>query len=65
MVKKDFHNHGHHHEAGVHTHGAVDPTILTTQRGIWAIKWSFLGLIATALFQAGIVWLSASVALFC
>ena len=24
-----------------HTHGAMHPAILTTQRGIWAIKWSF------------------------
>ena len=27
-----------------HTHGAVDPSIITTKRGIWAIKWSFVGL---------------------
>jgi cation diffusion facilitator family transporter len=55
--------HSHHHHAQRHTHGSVDPTIVTTQRGVWAIKWSFLGLLATALVQAGIVWLSGSVAL--
>jgi cation diffusion facilitator family transporter len=47
----------------VHTHGAVDPAILSTARGIWAIKWSFVGLFATALFQMVIVALSGSVAL--
>lgn len=50
----------HHHG---HTHGVIDPTLLTTQRGIWAIKWSFLGLAITALFQVVIVSLSGSVAL--
>src|SRR5262249_55591819 len=45
------------------THGPVDPSILTTQRGIWAIKWSFVGLFATAVFQVVIVLLSGSVAL--
>lgn len=46
-----------------HTHGAVDPLLLTTRRGIWAVKWSFLGMAATALFQIVIVVLSGSVAL--
>ena len=46
-----------------HTHGAVDPAILTTDRGIWALKWSLLGLLATALPQLAIVLLSGSVAL--
>lgn len=53
----------HLHHTHVHTHGAIDPTIFTTQRGIWAIKWSFFGLLATALFQVVIVLLSGSVAL--
>ena len=51
---------GHHHD---HTHGALDPALLSTQRGIWAIKWSLLGLLATAFFQFGIVLISDSVAL--
>lgn len=46
-----------------HTHGAIDPALFTTQRGMWAVKWSFLGLAATALFQVLIVWLTGSVAL--
>jgi cation diffusion facilitator family transporter len=60
------HSHSHsdpdhsHHD---HTHGAVDPAILSTERGIWAIKWSFVGLVATAAFQLFIVLLSGSVAL--
>jgi cation diffusion facilitator family transporter len=36
---------------------------LTTERGIWAVKWSLIGLSATALFQVVIVLLSGSVAL--
>src|SRR5262245_61022071 len=61
----DSHDHGHpnaHHHSGA-AHGPVDPTILTTARGIWAIKWSFVGLFITALFQVVVVWLSGSVAL--
>ncbi len=42
---------GHGQHAHIHTHGVVDPSILTTQRGIWAIKCSFIGLFATATFQ--------------
>lgn len=57
----------HHHEDGEedhsHTHGAVDPTIASTSRGIWAIKWSFIGLMITAGIQVVIVYLSGSVAL--
>jgi divalent metal cation (Fe/Co/Zn/Cd) transporter len=53
----------HGHNAHIHSHGAVDPSIITTQRGIWAIKWSFVGLTFTALFQLVIVLLSGSVAL--
>lgn len=46
-----------------HSHGAIDPAIFTTQRGMWAVKWSFFGLAATALLQVLIVWLTGSVAL--
>ena len=24
-----------------HVHGVVDPAIISTEKGIWAIKWSF------------------------
>ncbi len=64
------HSHGHAHgqargeEGGHgHTHGVMDPTIATTERGIWAIKWSFIGLAITAVMQMVVVWLSGSVAL--
>jgi cation diffusion facilitator family transporter len=61
------HGHGHGHSRGEgghgHTHGVVDPTIATTSRGIWAIKWSFIMLGATAAFQLVIVYFSGSVAL--
>ncbi|HJQ25276.1 MAG TPA: cation diffusion facilitator family transporter [Blastocatellia bacterium] len=55
------HDHEEHHHG--HTHGAIDPSIITTERGIWAIKWSFVGLFATAIFQIVIAVLSGSVAL--
>jgi len=41
----------------------VDPVIATTERGIWAVKWSFVILGVTAALQLGIVVLSGSVAL--
>ena len=56
------HAHDHDHVHG-HTHGVVDPTIATTARGMWAIKWSFLILAATALLQLVVVYFSGSVAL--
>jgi cation diffusion facilitator family transporter len=55
-------SHAHDHSHG-HTHGVVDPTIATTARGIWAIKWSFLILAATAALQLVVVYVSHSVAL--
>jgi cation diffusion facilitator family transporter len=54
---------GHDHGAHGHTHGVIDATIATTDRGIWAIKWSFVILAVTALLQMGVVVLSGSVAL--
>jgi cation diffusion facilitator family transporter len=47
-----------------HTHGAINPTLLTTEKGIWVVKWSMVGLLVTALLQAAIVLLTSSVALF-
>ncbi len=56
---------GHPHaESGHgHTHGAADPALLSSQRGIWAIKWSMVALGATALSQAVVVAISGSAAL--
>jgi cation diffusion facilitator family transporter len=55
--------HHHDHEEHGHTHGAVDPSIATSERGIFAVKWSFVGLFATALVQIIVVFLSGSVGL--
>jgi Co/Zn/Cd efflux system component len=52
--------HAHDHD---HAHGTIDPTLLTSERGIWALKWSLWGLLATALFQLVVVQISNSVAL--
>jgi cation diffusion facilitator family transporter len=46
-----------------HTHGVIDPSMATTARGIWAIKWSFAILALTAAAQLVVVALSGSVAL--
>lgn len=47
-----------------HLHGVVDPEVLSTSRGLYAVKWSFAGLMVTALFQVSVFWISGSVALF-
>ena len=57
------HHHGQDHRHG-HTHGVVDPSIASTARGLWALTWSFIGLMLTALVQVMVVViLSHSVAL--
>ncbi|PZR93900.1 MAG: cation transporter [Hyphomicrobiales bacterium] len=62
------HGHSHDHDRGHggkhgHTHGVIDPTIATTSRGVWAIKWSFVILAITAALQIAVVVASGSVAL--
>ena len=52
------HSHGHGHR-----HGVLDPSIASSARGLWAVKWSFIGLMATAIFQVIVVAVSGSVAL--
>ena len=72
---KQGHDHGHsdnlvihwlQHLFTPHSHGhqqaALDPT-LATDRGMWALKISFAGLMVTAVFQVVIVAVSGSVAL--
>ncbi len=56
-------DHGRGHEGHGHTHGFVDASISSSDRGLWAVKWSFVGLFVTALFQLVIVVLSNSIAL--
>ena len=54
----------HVHVSGVaHAHGIVDHSIASSQRGIWAVKWSFVGLLTTAALQIVVVIISNSVAL--
>ncbi|WP_230375510.1 cation diffusion facilitator family transporter [Methanolobus vulcani] len=60
MKGRHHHEHEKHH---AHTHGAVDPSIVSTSRGIWAVKWSFIALMVTALLQIFIVYITGSVAL--
>jgi cation diffusion facilitator family transporter len=55
-------DHGHLPGQG-HSHGLVDPAIASTARGLWAVTWSFAGLMATALLQGVVVAVSGSVAL--
>lgn len=58
------HRHGSEgHADHAHHHGPIDPRLLTTERGIWAVKWSFAGLMVTALLQVVIVYYTGSVAL--
>ncbi len=65
------HHQSHHHEPEHahdpanhnHTHGTLDPTLLTSEKGIWAVKWSLLILLITAVFQAVVVAFTSSVAL--
>src|SRR3989338_4934491 len=57
--------HKHSHDYGhAHSHGVIDPSIITHERGLWAVKWSFIWLMVTALFQVIVVVASKSVALF-
>src|SRR5215216_319 len=68
----DHHSHGEAHVHGHdddhaaehgHTHGIIDRSITTSERGLWALKWSFAGLAATAVLQLFVVFISGSVAL--
>lgn len=59
-------SHGHSHDARGghgHTHGLIDASISSSERGIWAIKWSFVILAVTAILQLIVVFYSGSVAL--
>src|SRR5215218_10120028 len=56
------HNYPGHAEHDL-SHGVVDPALVASERGIWAVKWSFIGLLITALVQVVVVFLSGTVAL--
>ena len=53
---------GHHHRSHGHTHDNLGLYNIT-ERGIWAVKWSFAAMMLTALIQVAIVAFSGSVAL--
>ncbi len=57
--------HGHDHGGGAHghVHGTIDPSITASDRGLWAVKWSFVGLFITTLIQIVIFYFSGSIAL--
>ena len=58
------HGHGNAQGGGHgHMHGVVDPGITSSARGLWAVKWSFIGLFLTASLQLAVVLMSHSVAL--
>ena len=65
--QKDSGGHAAHADHGAqghgHTHGVIDSSLANSERGIWAIKWSFVILAITAAFQLAIVLVSGSVAL--
>ena len=62
MAEHHHKAHGHAHGHG-HTHGTIDPSITTSERGIWAIKLSFMGLAITAGIQVVVFLFSHSVGL--
>lgn len=59
------HGHSHHGHGGAHghTHGVINPMIASSERGVWAVKWSFIILAITAALQFAVVLVSGSVAL--
>lgn len=52
-----------HGDTHAHRHGTVDPAIAASERGLWALKWSLVGLGLTALVQVVILVPTGSVAL--
>jgi cation diffusion facilitator family transporter len=60
---KHTYNSHSHEEGHSHTHGIIDPSITTSEKGIWAVKWSFIALMITATFQIIVVYFSGSIAL--
>ena len=58
--------HGHDHgkdDSHGHIHGVIDPSIASTEKGLWAVKWSFVILAITAALQFAAVLATGSVAL--
>ena len=54
--------HGHEHGGGGahgHTHGIIDASITASERGLWAVKQSFIGLGITTVIQIAIFYQTA------
>lgn len=62
-AQKDHDEDAHGHKKHGHSHGAVDPSIFTTDKGMGAIKRSFVVLFAASLIQLAVALLSGSVSL--
>ena len=60
---KNSHEHTEETVTHSHSHGTIDAMLLSTQRGIWAVKWSFFWLFLTAMGQLVVVLFTGSVAL--
>ena len=52
---------GRSHEG--HSHGVIDPSIATSERGLWATKWSGIILVAIALIELAVFAATGSTAL--
>src|SRR6266566_8625740 len=59
-MTNDEHDHG---KGRGHSHAGIDPSIVSSNRGIWAVKWSFVGLFITAALQLAVVIWSNSISL--
>ncbi len=57
------HGHGHGHGDHEHSHGVVDPSIASSERGLWAVKWSGILLLAISIVELTVVAMSHSTAL--
>src|SRR6266568_4907667 len=59
------HGHGHnsHSPAHSHQHRVVNPDIAASGRGLWVVKWSFVGLFVTAALQIMVFYVSNSIGL--
>jgi cation diffusion facilitator family transporter len=57
------HAHGDHDHSHDHSHGIVDPSIASSERGLWAVKWSGILLLAISIVELAVVAMSSSTAL--
>ncbi|MSR77497.1 MAG: cation transporter [Candidatus Omnitrophica bacterium] len=51
------------HHSHDHTHGSIDPSLIATEQGFWAIQRSCAVLVLTAILQMIVVYFSGSIAL--